>query len=209
MVKRNNGDHVTIWVHNSFEEGGPEEEMSASLDSSADELSDKEAPDTSLVKRQKTAVKGSWSGPLRGHECWWDKTTYHDDTGPTAPYTGGLNAVVSWGRNRKGGWWVKSTTDRDLIVAGSNSGANMRFHARSEHNLASNVAAHIGAQDVGTIVERARNRYQRNVGGGMRVRANGWAYCAIEGWSCYKTFCGPNAGQQWIQWWISRYNSNI
>ncbi|KAL2214747.1 hypothetical protein CC79DRAFT_1363494 [Sarocladium strictum] len=209
VVKRDDGDHVTIWVHNSFEEGETVEELPAGLDSGAVEVAGDDASDTKLAKRQKTAIKNEWEGVLRGHECWWDKTIYHDDTGPTAPYTGGLNAVVSWGRNRKGGWWVRSTRDRDLIVAGSNSGANMRFHARSESNLASNIAAHIGAQDVGTIVERARNRYQRNTGGGMRVRANGWAFCALEGTGCYKTYCAPTFGQQWIQWWISRYNSNI
>jgi hypothetical protein len=117
VVKRDDGDHVTIWVHNSFEEGEPVEELPAGLDSSADELADDDAPDTKLAKRQKTAIKNEWDGVLRGHECWWDKTIYHDDTGPTAPYTGGLNAVVSWGRNRKGGWWVRSTRGRDLIVA--------------------------------------------------------------------------------------------
>lgn len=199
MIKRDDGDHVTIWLHNSYVEHG-HEESEADTDGSSVEL----------TKRQSYRITstGSWDGNRRNRECLLDRTTYTGDTGPNAPYTGGANAIIGWSNNCSGGWRVSTTSRRDLIVAGSNSGFNMRFTVAGTRSIDLSVTANIGCRDVGIITRNARDRFQRQRNG-WRVRARGQAQCEVVGTACFRGNCQPAFGSQYIDWWIDTYSGRV
>lgn len=195
MIKRDDGDHITIWVDNSFIEHDDEED-SETDDSSVD-----------LTKRQSYRIgTNQWNSNRRNKECF--NTKYVGDTGPHAPFTGGANAIINWGNSNCKGSWFLIQQRNNLIVAGSNSGFNLRFTAELTSSLGHGVVGYIGCRDVGSITHTARDRYQQNHGG-WRVRARGQTQCNVVGTACYKTQCQPSFGSRIVNWWIDNYDGRI
>lgn len=192
MIKRDDGDHVTIWVANSYTEHEEEDADNSGVQ---------------LTKRQGYRIgQNQWNSNRRNSECF--STSYIGDTGPHAPFTGGAIAIANWGNSNCKGSWFLIRSRNDLIVAGSNSGFNMRFTAELTSELGHGVVGYIGCRDVGTITRTARDRYEQNHGG-WRVRARGSTLCNVVGTACYKSQCQPSFGERKVNWWIDNYSGRI
>ncbi|KAF5984973.1 hypothetical protein FCOIX_2316 [Fusarium coicis] len=198
MIKRDDGDHVTIWVDNSYDESEPSE---PDIDDS----------DAWLAKRQKhRVVNNSWKTVGKSKWCRLSRATYVGNTGPGAPTTGGPNAVINWSKSCKGNWRVDNRSQRDLVVAGSNGGANMRFKFAGKRDIALNVDGRIGCKDVGILTETSRDRFQKQFSGKWRVSARGDVNCEAGSSACgSKGVCFPTAGSQTIYWWLDNYGGSV
>lgn len=209
IVKRDDGDHVTIWVAHNYIEGDDE---------------DPDEVDSTLEKRQKHKLQSTskYSTTLEedagfctpsGHWLARGKTWHKGDTGPNAPFTGGANAIIKWGGScKRGRWWFSGRDNRgdrlNLVVAGSNSGFNMRFTVEvptMHHKL---DESHIGCRDVGMMTQTARNAHQKNRNG-MRLRAYGGFTCTLWSEACFKTFCSGLPGTIGFNWWIDNWTGKI
>lgn len=196
IIKRDDGDHVTIWVANDYIEG-------------------EAVPESAKAeKRQSLRVgsQGSWYPNSSDRSfCKWE--TYVGDTGPNAPFTGGANAIVNWANGRNGYWTFihpeGPKPHRNLVVAGSDRGFNMRFTVQQRASVKRGDIAFIGVGDVGHVTRTARNRFQRNLGG-MRVRARGeYGFCRLEGNGCLKNICVPLPGGLAVNWWIDNWDRPV
>lgn len=199
MVKRDDGDHVTIWVDNSYVEPGDDE-----LD--ADD-SNTDVSDVELARRQSLRILSVFSSGAATKE-WCHGDSYVQDTGANAPFTGGANAIISWSNSCSGGWRAGIAEVRDLIVAGSNKGSNMHFRIEARWTIDGTVWSSIGCRDVGRFTRNARDLFQKNIGG-WRVRARGEAYCELSGTSCVNNTCMPAVGNVPIKWWIGLFTGRV
>lgn len=208
IIKRDDGDHITIWVANSYNEFEEENSGTDDLDADGLDADDSVADDSDveLTKRKYRVGKVSWGTSGKNRNCY--RTSYIGDTGPHAPFTGGANAIMDWGHsNCKGGWGLMQKRN-DLIVAGSNSGYNIRFTTEMTMSLGFGVAGNFGCHDVGLITRTSRDRFQQNHGG-WRVRARGETSCDVVGTACYKTQCQPSFGSRPVKWWLDNYTGKI
>ncbi len=129
VIKRDDGDHVTIWVAKSYNESSQEQDDP-----------DKDVLDPKLAARSKLKIGSAdvWSSTPVTSQCDMSRTSYIGYTGPNAPFTGGVDAIVRWGNNCGGWWWLGGhNVVQNLIVAGSASGFNVRFTVQGIRNIPS------------------------------------------------------------------------
>ncbi|KAF5989190.1 hypothetical protein FCOIX_48 [Fusarium coicis] len=112
VLKRHDGDHVTIWVHSGLED----------------------TEGSKIEKRQR--ARNDAGGRFQTGGRYSDFCYSHDRKKPKldkhSPTSGGVEAMRSWARNTKG-YWQLSAADRtwkDLVVAGSNGGANAKYRIK-------------------------------------------------------------------------------
>lgn len=162
MVKRDDGDHVIIWVDNNFNETLP------------DETEDEQG----ISKRQSVRLgkdsrffggAGAISDWCRGH----DRT---DWTSSSAPYSGGVQAMYRWARAHRGGNWpVPSGSWRNLVVAGSNSGANALYKVYGRDW----PDTKIGTMDVRNDADWTQKK-ARKFGNSWRAASHGAQTCGVH-----------------------------
>ncbi|RFN49092.1 hypothetical protein FIE12Z_6733 [Fusarium flagelliforme] len=133
MFKRDDGDHIIVWVARSFIETEDE---------------------PGLTKRQ-DARPGRESGftnsPISDY-CRDHKRQNH--AGPNGPYSGGVQAMYRWARGHRGGRWDIDRNWENLVIAGSNNGANAVYKAR----VIDDTVASIGTMDVRNDADWTQNR---------------------------------------------------
>lgn len=150
-IKRDDGDDIHIWVDRGFIEHDEEE----------------------LAKRQEarpvTSISDGISDYCRDH-------ARNDATGPDSPFSGGTNALYRWARSHHGGSFSVSAAGgwKDLIVAGTNSGANAVYRA----SIARGGGTDIGTQDIRNDADWTRGR-ARNYNGRWRAQSYGRETCFI------------------------------
>ena len=179
LVRRTDGDDVTIWVDNSYEE--------------------EEEEDAHVVKARQLPLEADMLNPgLHPDMC--SGTTFQDLTGSSSPFTGGVSTMRNWALSRRGAFAVMGR-DRwqfyqwysTLVTAGSNSGANAHFSIipRIDHLSRS---MRVGTWDIGDISRDSLTRYQRKVGSSWRMESRGRMPCAT----------GSSSDPQSVDvlWWI-------
>lgn len=201
-MKRDDGDHVTIWVSNNYTEG----EAEATTEVAAGPLE----------KRQKANVWNAdhyYTATCLGNSLnCCSSGTHRGDTGPNAPYTGGAHAIISWGNSCRGKWifWGGPVDHgvryRNLIVAGTNSGANMRFTI-GQRSIEGNLFAEIGCKDVRDMTRVSLERYQQD--------RNGWRLRALGSFGCEMWRVGSDGITTWpvgrnaYDWFIDRSSEKV
>lgn len=120
VVKRHDGDDVTVWVDNNYEEP--------------------EGPENTLSKRQTAHLWPSahFRDSPSGHNC--RRAERFDITSATSPFTGGVLAMAAWAREHRGYFLIGTYPDgyqfgpgaggwgwRTILIGGSNSGRNARY----------------------------------------------------------------------------------
>lgn len=68
-------------------------------------------------------------------------------------------------------------TTKNLLVAGSDVGFNMRFTIQTRYNYEERMDGWIGISDVRRITLYSRDHFQRNYSGKWRMRAYGKTTC--------------------------------
>jgi hypothetical protein len=190
VFKRSDGDDVTIWVHNSFSERDPGREGETSA-----------ATEGSLQARGHRTVRPFINGFGDGNEC--GGSTFYSETKSNSPGTGGANDIMRWSQTVSGIFTLASDCCSDpervnLIIAGSNTGNNMRFSAGKDRRDRGKVA-YVGSKDIGDITRDAKDRFQRQLNGGWRLAARGGMRCNVG-------FLSP---QPWVNWVIDRTEERI
>lgn len=198
VFKRDDGDHVTIWIDNSFI---PE-------DSEVDERDiDAAVKLAGVEKRQARPLRGLITGGCS--DCCGD-STFNSRTDGNGPFTGGVERLINWGNSNRGSFQIRQLEDENfkgLIVAGTNSGANLRFRARRWRD----IPAWIGTTDITDLTRDSRHKFQRNINGRWRFGANGYMFCR-------SVFNGQgDGGIVWpvpdatatTLWEIVRYDANV
>ncbi|RBQ80112.1 hypothetical protein FVER14953_21714 [Fusarium verticillioides] len=155
MFKRDDGDHIVVWVARSFTE----------------------YPDETLTKRQ-GARPGRESGYHSGADSdYCGKHKRQNLAGPNGPYSGGVQAMYRWANSHSGNWVVGADWS-NLMIAGSNKGANAVYRAKSVHGY--NTV--IGTKDVRNDADWTQKRALKiNGGRGWRASSKGGEDCNA-GW---------------------------
>lgn len=149
-MKRDDGDHVTIWVDRDFVEESE-----------------------GLVRRQGVRPNGDeYRTSISRHNC--DRITRVNHTGPNSPTTGGLQAIERWTRANRGGWVIRAAW-KTLIIGGSNTGNNAAYRVHQTADRQSGTV--IGTEDVQHDMEWTNGR-AREFTGGWRARSKGTMRCA-------------------------------
>ena len=162
LVRRTDGDDITIWVDNSYTE---EEE-------------DEPVPDTTPALKERAHLSApaiDWFVPERN--C--GGLTYSMLTADNSAFTAGVHEMYRWANTRKAGFTIWSRTQdswQRLIIAGSNSGGNARYDQRHlmTHNFNTNK---VGTYDIRDAVKASLDRYQRQRNGHWRIAAKGRMWC--------------------------------
>lgn len=166
LVRRTDGDDITVWVHNSYEEEAEEEE--------------EEAP--AVKARQLPLSADMLNSNIHPDMC--SGSTFEDRTGNNSPFTGGVSTMRNWALSRRGGFGVLGR-DRyqfyqwytTLVTAGSNSGANAHFNVIPRHDHLYRPMR-VGTYDIGDISRDSLTRFQRQTSNGWRMEARGRMPCA-------------------------------
>ncbi|TLS22384.1 uncharacterized protein PpBr36_10083 [Pyricularia pennisetigena] len=131
-------------------------------------------------------------------------STFKNLTTATAAYTGGCQAIHNWAAKRLGKWAIgaKVQGDINLIVAGSNSGANCRFVIRNNNEH----TTFVGTADVRDLVRDSRLRFQvtysNKTGVGERMGAEGHM-------KCDKQYKNGTKFEQKVDWAILKYDGTV
>ncbi|TLD18486.1 hypothetical protein PspLS_10320 [Pyricularia sp. CBS 133598] len=131
-------------------------------------------------------------------------STFKNLTTTNSAYTGGCQAIHNWAAKRLGKWAIgaKVQGDINLIVAGSNSGANCRFVIRNNNEH----TTFIGTADVRDLVRDSRLRFQvtysNKTGIGERMGAEGHM-------KCDKQYKNGTKFEQKVDWAILKYDGSV
>lgn len=178
-MKRSDGDDYTFWVDNSFTTE-PIEFPADSVDATEDE---KKYSSAIEKRQQKLRYYAEYqAGMPLGRVC--HDYQFRGDTGPSAPYTGGILHMATWGRQNRHGRFMIAGGDkvnrydwRTLFVAGSNSGANAAFRGSSSMTRRLNGYNTIGGDDIAHLASGTNDKFSKNFGGTWRARAWGPMWC--------------------------------
>ncbi|EKJ77350.1 hypothetical protein FPSE_02428 [Fusarium pseudograminearum CS3096] len=154
MLKRDDGDHVVVWVARDFIE----------------------ANDGQGVSKRQTARPGTnsnFQNDAISDYCRDHKRQNH--AGPNGPFSGGVKAMYGWARGHSGGSWPVGSGWKNLVLAGSNSGANALYRAR----VTSGDVTHVGTQDVRNDADWTQQRAQK-FNGQWRASSKGGETCSTN-----------------------------
>ena len=191
VYKRADGDDYTVWVYNGYNETESEPEAIESPE--AENQLDARQERVRVINNNQQNYRNENGGRKCSHQ-YVEGTTH-----PNAAFTGGANAIVRWADSQNGRFYMNAGCCRDpkrvnLIIGGSNSGANLRFGVGVHPGNAQGYVW-VGSQDVGIITRGARDNYQRNYGNGWRVQAHG-------GMRCDGDYPWPR--HAWVEWVLHR-----
>ena len=162
MLKRSSGDDSTIWVHNSWQDEKREE-----------------APHQS-EKRALHIWEGAYNRGGGAYMCW-DFVDAYDRTTANSPFTGGAHNILAWASNNRGFFDLNSGCCpylSDLIISGSNSGANAAYSVQPWYQR----RFLLGSGDIADGVRVMRDRYQKKDSrGSWRVAGGGMLECDLHG----------------------------
>jgi hypothetical protein len=145
VVKRQDEEDITVWVHKSFEEYDIAVEQS--LEQSLEQPSELDKRD------QRLNIPGGIGWWEHGLAIMCHSPERFDVTGPKGAFTGGIIHMRDWcynlgrgnfplgGPNYGSGW-------RTLMIAGSNSGANVMYRAQLRPGGNNNKVVFIGVLDM-------------------------------------------------------------
>lgn len=183
-VKRSDDEEWTIWVHKSFQESQANETDVA----------------PGLQPRQLRARPiAPFFRSREDRQCHYS-STLDDETTSGSPTTGGTQEMQRWAdsRNNMGFFdldsaFIQANGNVDLIVAGSNGGANAVFIAK-KHPLDFGRWAYVGTYDIYWMIDAA-NKFQRKINGKWRLGVHGGVRCG--------PWLGPFDQGAKVDWWIS------
>ncbi|KAH7362249.1 hypothetical protein B0T11DRAFT_297706 [Plectosphaerella cucumerina] len=169
VIRRDNGDDITIWVHRSFvEERDPS--LSGPLTERQVRPWDKFRPSTY-----------PWSPRL---SCTY--YTHVDKTNSTSPLADSAAYLATWAKNTNGMFAAVSYTTpqgvivwdtwSDFVVAGTNSGGNAVFSVGFPGSTRGQTAAVLTA-NIFDLVDHSHTHFKRKYGSTWRVEAEGKATC--------------------------------
>lgn len=170
MIKRDDGDHITIWIDNGFVE-----------------VNDDEA-DEDLAKRQNVRIAPGAQYKNSLARDWCADHIRNDHTGPNGPFSGGVQAIYRWAGGRDGyfSFGDESYSDqpgtwRDFIIAGSNSGANAVYKARLTGKPHPNWHERgVGTFDIRDDADWTQHK-ARKFGSSYRASSRGEERCGMPG----------------------------
>lgn len=151
MFKRDDGDHIVIWVARSF----------------------LEHQDGSLMKRQQARPgKDTYytKYPVSDY-CGNHRRQNH--AGPNGPYSGGVQAMYRWANSNRGYFSIGGSWDT-LMIAGSNTGANAVYKAKTKNGSGGTT---VGTMDVRNDADWTQNRAAEFSGRGWRASSKGGEDC--------------------------------
>ena len=156
MFKRDDGDHIVVWVARSFTETEDE---------------------PGLTKRQgaRPGRESSFRDDFVSDYCRSHKRQNH--AGPNGPYSGGVQAMYRWARGHSGGSWPLGKSWENLVIAGSNKGANAVYKARV---VSGSSGTSIGTMDVRNDADWTQNRAREFSGRGWRASSKGGETCLLN-----------------------------
>lgn len=156
-IKREDGDHINIWVHRSFVEDDEEEEQG-------------------LAKRQQKVRLGYNVNFDAGRDS--DRCNDHSrdvKTNQGSPFTGGVGAMFQWAHERNGAFFVgPGGAWQPLVVAGSNSGANAVHRVQA---VSGGDSFYVGTKDVRNDADWTRN-HAIQFNGRWRASSTGRETCS-------------------------------
>jgi hypothetical protein len=156
MFKRDDGDHIVVWVARDFVEN-------------EDEVNNVQGID----KRQTARPAGGFRTDSVSDYCRDHKR--QDHTGPNGPFSGGVKAMYGWARGHRGGSWPVGSSWKTLVLAGSNSGANAIYRARTVRG----GSTFIGTQDVRNDADWTQKK-ERKFNGRWRASSKGGETCVLN-----------------------------
>ena len=189
LIRRADGDDVTIWVHNSYQEH--KEEAAPAVEARA----------------------YVWGDGGHGFDpkIFYDQCAGSDYSGLTSKvsaFTGGVWEMYRWANTRRAGFEVPAyccpgdgwTTFENLVIAGSNAGANARFGVKHYFADDRRYPLLVGTEDIRDVTRETLARFQANYDGKWRVASSGRMACTNPiGWS-------PST---WTQWTIGRVDERV
>lgn len=156
ILKRHDGDHVTIWIDRDFIEERDEGES-----------------EESLARRQSVRIAKTGRFDTDGVSDYCRDHKRQDHTGPNGPTSGGVQAMYRWARGHSGGLFKVVNKDwQNLIVAGSNKGANALYRARRKDG----PDTLLGTMDLRNDADWTQNR-ARSFNGVWRASSKGGETC--------------------------------
>lgn len=175
IIKRADGDDVTIWVHRNFTEGEPTPEQERGLQVGQPE---KRAPAVHGVGKNWKPI-----GPGEdGHAyCYEKPLRLLDITSGVSPPVSSVKELAIWGRHHSGlfafGEWKPWVDNQNkwvnLVVAGKAKGTHARFAAKwNQFGLIM-----LGPGDVSSAVDAVVSRFAIKYGSTSRVAAHGTFSC--------------------------------
>ncbi|KAF5637943.1 hypothetical protein F52700_4646 [Fusarium sp. NRRL 52700] len=190
VLKHSNGSDYSIWVHNSFDPDVNDGEESTN-DVSA------------LGKRsweQETYVNDRMPNRFEfdSHTDTCEKSSFEKKTYNKSPFADGANAIIEWTNKNKGGWRIgvqDAYYSTDILIGGSNTGANMRFSVRKEPGR----VVILGTKDVGDAVGGAFDKFKKTIKGVVRMSGKGKMKC----WN------GASNTKEMLYWEIDRSDRDI
>ena len=165
VIKRDDGDHLTVWVHNSYEESTIAEPQ---------------------PNKRKVKVIEELHGTSNADKC--GHSTIVPDNGPHAPFVGGVTMIQDWAADRVGSFIFRhqNTEWTSLVVAGSNSGSNAHFRGRNVYN----VRTWLGTHDIHNLCRDSIKEHKKSYDGRWRVRTHGRMRCDSMDPTCDLQICG-------------------
>ncbi|KAG5789386.1 hypothetical protein H9Q69_011551 [Fusarium xylarioides] len=169
ILKHSDGSDYSIWVHNSFDSDVKDDEKSAN-DTSALGKRSWGGIDASTNDRMPNGFKFDDHSDTCGKSDWKKRTSKF------SPFADGADAIVEWTFKNNGGWRLapeEAFYSTDILIGGSNTGANMRFSVRKN---AGRVVI-LGTKDVRDITTEASHRFKRMIRGVWRMAGKGKMGC--------------------------------
>jgi len=208
VMKRADGNDYTLWVSNHFTE---RDDSVGDFDGDEDDVTKIDASDeegqypNELMKRQQR-VKTYLDGVRSGSSGQCGHSTFGGDTGPNAPFTGGIVHMSSWARNAGGYFLVPRVFSyaspnpyRPLVVAGSNNGFNAVFEVRLHYDDKV-LDTRVGTADIADIARDVDRKFKKNIGG-WRARGKGGMRCGH--WR------QQILNRTWVNWRLTNWKGNI
>ncbi|KAJ3535790.1 hypothetical protein NM208_g6988 [Fusarium decemcellulare] len=164
VIKRDDGDHFTVWVDKGF--------------------APTEGPEEAPGKAKRQTARLASGARFTGSTLLRDYCRNHDRkdlTSERSPTTGGVEAIYRWARDHDGYFHYGPDTGlgwRDLVVGGSNGGSNARY--RAQFIESSVTLLRIGSYDVRNDADWTRKR-ARVYNGKWRAASYGWETCDYAG----------------------------
>ncbi|KAF9777137.1 hypothetical protein IL306_004592 [Fusarium sp. DS 682] len=187
ILKRSNGDHVSIWVHNSFNGSFFDDDKRGN---NAVDLQRR-----SLGFEVKNLHPDFYQPGDSKKKC--KKSKIASLTTESSPYGYGALAIVRWAHMNMGAFYLGNSCcffATDLLVAGSNQGGNMRFSVRKEGE-----AIFLGSLDIAEVTQRAMDKHSKQYGETWRLAAGGKMKCRKA----------HQKGHKQLWWDISRSDERV
>ncbi|KAF4341969.1 hypothetical protein FBEOM_4135 [Fusarium beomiforme] len=187
ILRRSNGDHVSIWVHKSFNGSFFDN------DKQTNHIAGLTRRDLGIdVVNQHTEL---FEPGENKKKC--RKPTIKRLTDSGSPTTDRALAILRWTNMNLGAFHLSAGCcfhATDLLVAGSNHGTNMRFTVRKESG-----GMFLGSEDIAKIAKRVVDKHSKQIGGAWRVAAEGKMNCHT----------GHNREFKKLWWDISRSDQQV